>query len=243
MAGRDGRVLVVLRATPPGAGSWTLPGGKVEAGESLAEAVVREVLEETGVCVRVVEPFTVVPLDGEGFSYSIHEHLCTADESAAATRPGDDAADARWVLPAELEALGVSRAVRSVVALGLARLRARSREEERDEERIMVGSAAMRTTHTCPKCNGQEVLFLPQIADRDDNDNVKPLSAHVVHFDWKDDVEVGKLQAYVCHACGYTELYTKESAQLPWEKIPGARLLTPRDPPLAALRLRPPPKL
>jgi predicted nucleic-acid-binding Zn-ribbon protein len=90
----------------------------------------------------------------------------------------------------------------------------------------------MRQSHTCPKCKHQEVIFLPQIADRDDNDSVRPLSAHVVHFDWKDDVEVGRLQAYVCRGCGYTELYTKEARLLPWEKVPGARLLTPNDPPL-----------
>ena len=97
----------------------------------------------------------------------------------------------------------------------------------------------MRTTHSCPKCKNQEVLFLPQIADRDDDDNVKPLSAHVVHFDWKDDIEVGKLQAYVCRGCGYTEIYTKEASQLPWQKIPGAKILTPKDPILKSLR--PPP--
>jgi predicted nucleic-acid-binding Zn-ribbon protein len=97
----------------------------------------------------------------------------------------------------------------------------------------------MRSSHTCPKCKNQEVIYLPQIADRDDDDNVKPLSAHVVHFDWKDDVEVGKLQAYVCRACGYTELYTKEAALLPWQKIPGAKLLTPKD---AVIRsVKPPP--
>jgi predicted nucleic-acid-binding Zn-ribbon protein len=94
----------------------------------------------------------------------------------------------------------------------------------------------MRTTHTCPKCKNQEVIFLPQIADRDDGDDVKPLSAHVVHFDWKDDVEVGKLQSYVCRSCGYTEIYTKEAAQLPWQKVPGAKLLTPKDPVLTSAR-------
>ena len=94
----------------------------------------------------------------------------------------------------------------------------------------------MRTTHTCPKCKHQEVLFLPQIADRDDDDNVKPLSAHVVHFDWKDDVEMGRLQAYVCRSCGYTELYTKEAANLPLAKLPGAKLLTPEDPVLVSVR-------
>ena len=87
----------------------------------------------------------------------------------------------------------------------------------------------MRATHACPKCKNQVVLFLPQIADRDDDDNVRPLSAHVVHYAWKDDVEVGKLQAYVCAECGYTELYTKEARQIPWEKIPGAKRLTPQD--------------
>lgn len=94
----------------------------------------------------------------------------------------------------------------------------------------------MRTTHTCPKCKNPEVLFLPQIADRDDDDNVKPLSAHVVHFDWKDDVEMGKLQAYVCRRCGYTELYTKEAASLSLAKLPGAKLLTPEDPVLVSVR-------
>ena len=97
----------------------------------------------------------------------------------------------------------------------------------------------MRTTHTCPKCKNPEVLFFPQIADRDDDDNVKPLSTHVVHFDWKDDVEVGKLQAYICRTCGFTELYTNEVPLIPWQTVPGAKLLTPKDPRLDAVR---PPK-
>src|ERR1700733_14402367 len=90
----------------------------------------------------------------------------------------------------------------------------------------------MRATPPCPKCSHKEVIFLPQIADRDDDDNVRPLSAHVVHFDWKDDVEVGRLQAYICRACGYTELYTNEVPLTPGQTVPGAKLLTPKDPPL-----------
>ena len=50
---RDGRVLVVRRAREPAAGSWTLPGGRVELGETLVEAVVREVAEETALSIRV----------------------------------------------------------------------------------------------------------------------------------------------------------------------------------------------
>jgi len=84
----------------------------------------------------------------------------------------------------------------------------------------------MRKTHLCPKCGHNEILFIPTIADRDDRDVVRPLSIHVQHFDWKEDAEMGKLQAYVCHACGFTELYTAEPAQIPIKKIPGAKVLT-----------------
>jgi predicted nucleic-acid-binding Zn-ribbon protein len=84
----------------------------------------------------------------------------------------------------------------------------------------------MRTTHACPKCSHQEILFVPRVADRDDRDNVRPLVLHVQHYDWKDE-EVGTLQAYVCRACGYTELYTAQASALPVEKIPGAKILRP----------------
>jgi 8-oxo-dGTP diphosphatase len=50
---RDGRVLVVRRAQQPAAGSWTLPGGRVELGETLVAAVTREVAEETALTIRV----------------------------------------------------------------------------------------------------------------------------------------------------------------------------------------------
>jgi 8-oxo-dGTP diphosphatase len=50
---RDGRVLVVRRAQAPAAGSWTLPGGRVELGETLVAAVTREVAEETALTIRV----------------------------------------------------------------------------------------------------------------------------------------------------------------------------------------------
>jgi predicted nucleic-acid-binding Zn-ribbon protein len=82
----------------------------------------------------------------------------------------------------------------------------------------------MRTSHICPKCAHREVLHVPNIADRDDRDEVRPLALHVKHLDWK-DIEVGTLEAYVCRGCGYTEMYTVGAAALPADKIPGARLL------------------
>jgi predicted nucleic-acid-binding Zn-ribbon protein len=84
----------------------------------------------------------------------------------------------------------------------------------------------MRETHRCPKCHHGEVLFVPQLADRDDRDIIRPLVLHVVEFDWKDDVEFGKIQAYVCRKCGFTELYTAEITSIPLDKVPaGWKLL------------------
>jgi len=71
--------------------------------------------------------------------------------------------------------------------------------------------ALMRSSHVCPKCQHREILFVPQVADRDDQDMVRPLVLHVKHLDWK-DVEVGTLQAYVCRGCGFTELYTEHAS-------------------------------
>ena len=62
-------VLLVRRAKAPLAGEWSLPGGAVELGETLEEAVVREVAEETGlrvVPVQVVKVFDHIDRDGEG---------------------------------------------------------------------------------------------------------------------------------------------------------------------------------
>jgi predicted nucleic-acid-binding Zn-ribbon protein len=82
----------------------------------------------------------------------------------------------------------------------------------------------MRSSHVCPKCSHGEILFVPRIADRDDHDVIRPLVLFVKHHDWKDD-ELGEIQAYVCRACGYTELYTERASALPVDKIPGAKIL------------------
>ncbi len=57
---RGGRLLLVKRLTPPEAGSWSLPGGKVEFGERLADAVAREIREELGVEIAPERPLVVV---------------------------------------------------------------------------------------------------------------------------------------------------------------------------------------
>jgi 8-oxo-dGTP diphosphatase len=112
--GEDDRVLLVKRGRPPRVGTWSLPGGKVEGKEALETAIVREVLEETGLTVRVRAPLGVVRLSREGFRYDIHEFLCSVDGSPDAT-PGDDASEVVWADRAELARLGVSLSVSRVI--------------------------------------------------------------------------------------------------------------------------------
>lgn len=99
-----GRLLLVQRANSPGAGTWTLPGGRVEPGEDDAAAVVREVAEETGLRVDVVTLVgTVERAAGADSVYVINDYACSLTGGTLA--PGDDAADAGWFTPVEIRAL------------------------------------------------------------------------------------------------------------------------------------------
>lgn len=102
-----GRLLLVLRGRPPAEGTWSLPGGRVEAGEDDATAVAREVLEETGLVVAVGDLVGTVRRDGpDGSVYEIADYRCA--EVGGDLRPGDDAADVRWYDPERIEAVDTS---------------------------------------------------------------------------------------------------------------------------------------
>ena len=98
-----GRILLVRRGRPPGEGLWSIPGGRVEPGETDAAAVAREVREETGLAVTVGALLGSVVRDGPGVTYDIFDYA--AEAAGGTLRAGDDAADARWVAVAELAAL------------------------------------------------------------------------------------------------------------------------------------------
>jgi ADP-ribose pyrophosphatase YjhB (NUDIX family) len=98
------RLLVIERGTPPAQGSWSVPGGRCRPGEDAAAACVREVAEETGLHVEVVQHAGRVERDApDGSIYDIDDFVCRV--IGGTLTPGDDAADARWVTRVELTAL------------------------------------------------------------------------------------------------------------------------------------------
>ncbi|GLZ06989.1 NUDIX hydrolase [Actinomadura sp. NBRC 104412] len=99
----DGRMLMIRRGRAPSAGLWSVPGGRVEPGESDEAAVVRELREETGLEVSVGRLVGTVERPGPGVVYEIHDFEVTVE--GGTLRAGDDAAEARWVTPSELRVL------------------------------------------------------------------------------------------------------------------------------------------
>jgi ADP-ribose pyrophosphatase YjhB (NUDIX family) len=105
---RDNDVLLIRRGREPLLGEWSLPGGALELGETMAEGVAREILEETGIRVRPVE--IVATLDRivrddqqrVRFHYVLVEWLCFTEGQQKALVCGDDAAEARWVSGEEI---------------------------------------------------------------------------------------------------------------------------------------------
>jgi ADP-ribose pyrophosphatase YjhB (NUDIX family) len=100
-----GRLLLIRRGHAPSAGLWSVPGGRVEAGESLTEAVVREVREETGLAVRPGAVVGRLSIPGGGVVYDVTDFACELVGPPADPVAGDDAADVLFADPATLEGL------------------------------------------------------------------------------------------------------------------------------------------
>ena len=123
---RDGKILVVRRARAPAHGLYTLPGGVVEVGETLMEAVAREVREETGM---TVEPVALagfreaVARDGQDRVERHFVILCFAARwQAGEPVLNEELDEARWIDPAELAGLKTTAGLAQIVAAAFERL-------------------------------------------------------------------------------------------------------------------------
>lgn len=97
----ENRVLLVQRGKDPGAGTWAFPGGRLELGETLAEAATREAYEETGLTIEPGEVIAVRDLIDRDEAGRIRFHYVLIDLLAqpvgGTLRPGDDSVAVRWI--------------------------------------------------------------------------------------------------------------------------------------------------
>jgi 8-oxo-dGTP diphosphatase len=120
---REGRALIIKRAHEPRKGEWSLPGGHVDLGESLFDAVRREVKEETGLEVHpgpIIETFDRVHRDPDGrirYHFVIVDFVCEAPKGDPVA--GDDAEAVAWAAVTELDDYGVNAHAAAVIRKGL----------------------------------------------------------------------------------------------------------------------------
>ncbi len=107
------RILLVRRANPPSQGDWAIPGGSVKLGETLQEAAEREIREETGLSVNAKVPIYAFDLIERDCNHQILFHYViidlVGDYLSGELCPSDDALDARWFLPEDLEGIKLNR--------------------------------------------------------------------------------------------------------------------------------------
>jgi 8-oxo-dGTP diphosphatase len=123
---RDGRVLIVRRARPPAHGLYTLPGGGVELGETLQEAIIREVREETGLAIAplaLVGFREAIACDAAG---RVERHFVilpfAARWIAGEVALSEELAEAHWREPDELAGLKTTEGLAEIVAAAAERV-------------------------------------------------------------------------------------------------------------------------
>lgn len=124
-----GKVLLVRRANPPDAGRWGFPGGKIETGETIRQAAVRELYEETGLHATAGRIFTAVDVFDRDQDNELRQHfvlvavLC--HDPVGTLKPGSDALETCWFQPKEMESTAlatsfqVAEVAREAIALAI----------------------------------------------------------------------------------------------------------------------------
>jgi ADP-ribose pyrophosphatase YjhB (NUDIX family) len=125
---RDGKVLIVQRARGPALGVWTMPGGVVEGGETLHQALIREIEEETALAVEPVVLAghrEVVVRDANGRVERHFVIMCFATRwLGGEPKLNDELSEARWIQPSELGQFKTTDGLAAIVAAAFERMAA-----------------------------------------------------------------------------------------------------------------------
>ncbi len=125
-----GRALLIRRGGEPLKGRWSIPGGTLELGETLEAGLIREMREETGLSVRVldlIEAFERILPDGHGrtrYHFVILDYLCERIEGTA--RASSDVLDVAWVREEEIGPYNLTVTATRILKRAFAMARARS---------------------------------------------------------------------------------------------------------------------
>ena len=120
---RDRKALIIKRGHEPRKGEWSLPGGIVDLGESLIDAVKREVREETGIEIEpgpIIESFDRIHRDPDGrvrYHFVIVDYVCHVSSGEAVA--GSDAEDVAWITADEIDRYGINPHAAAVIRRGI----------------------------------------------------------------------------------------------------------------------------
>ena len=112
---RGDDVLLIQRGKPPRKGEWSIPGGRIEAGENERDAALRELFEETAIMAALESKVATIDAQFEGFNYRLHDYA--ARWISGEPQFGGDAIDAKFVAPDDLAAIEMWPKTRAVIEI------------------------------------------------------------------------------------------------------------------------------
>ncbi|MEM2464256.1 MAG: NUDIX hydrolase [Candidatus Bathyarchaeia archaeon] len=116
----NGKFLLIRRANEPGKGLWSIPGGLVEVGEKIRDAVKREVEEETGIRVevgRLIDVIENIVFDDDGrvkFHYILIDFEAKPISEKLEVKPSPEVLEARWFSPEEMRNLSITQTAKAL---------------------------------------------------------------------------------------------------------------------------------